>query len=673
MQNVSKEYKEIMNRMIRNRGYMSVSIGIVNQEAQSDAKFDGNYMSWSNKTFPFKNQKIKYRYATMEENYFKMDGSILFPPEESYQQSKEEVGIVTESLLGTAVVNFGTDYDIKGITIDFSPCYPTKFSIVTENGTFNYTNDNQVFSTTEVFENTGYMIITPTAMVGGQQRLRIDNITMGVGLNFSNDELQSSNYTDYVHAVSEELPHIDFSVTVFDQDNLFNVDDNNSFIHFLETMQPITLSAGLELDNGSVEWIEMGNLYLDDWSSKKGSITFTAKDLISFMNDSYLDGNTIHTRTLYDDAVDVLTDFGLEPDEYEIDECLKDIIVTNPLPTSTHAECLQLIANAGRCILYQSRSGKICLKANFANVIDPDDLVVTSDTASSWSKISNVPKGTDYVYADMTQDFFPMDGSMYFMPEDGSYFETSFISAEVSNEFGDFDINPSLAIELPAGYIYYSIFVNFDGNPPLEMKVRTYYSDELQETVIFNELSKENILNHEFSTFDKMTFEFTKASPNDRVLVNKISFGDLSDYTLRSDDMLEYPIGFKERKTKSVSVKIFTYTNGTDNKPVLKDDDVYYANIIDTVGNHVKFENQLISTAEHAQDVAEWLGNYYANNVSYDVDYRGEPRLNASDIIFMESDVLSNLQVEITKNEFSFNGKFGGRLELRRALKMMGA
>jgi hypothetical protein len=45
--------------------------------------------------------------------------------------------------------------------------------------------------------------------------------------------------------------------------------------------------------------------------------------------------------------------------------------------------------------------------------------------------------------------------------------------------------------------------------------------------------------------------------------------------------------------------------------------------------------------------------------------------LDAGDIVFMESEVLNSLQTEIQKSTFTFNGAFGGNLELRRAFKMM--
>ena len=314
------------------------------------------------------------------------------------------------------------------------------------------------------------------------------------------------------------------------------------------------------------------------------------------------------------------------------------------------------------------------MKANFANVLDPDDLVVESTGASEWSKHSNILVGSQCVYADMTKNFFSLDGSMIFLPEDAdaTYQETGFVSAEVANDFGLFQTNPSLSITLPAGYVYYGVLVNFDGNPPQEMIITTYRNGTLQDTVTYTDLSKENVLNYEYSVFDKMTFTFTKASPNDRVLVNKVSFGDLSDYTLKKQDMYAEPVAYREIKKKSVSVKVFSFQNDEEGKPQEVDDNVYVTQNLNDTGETVVFENQLISTEEHAQLVAEWLGNYYANNVSYSISkYRGEPRLQAADIIHMENDYLPNLQIEISKRTFSFNGAFSGSVEARRALRMM--
>ena len=51
MQKVSKAYKESMKSSLRERAYIMISFGLVNQEAQAKATVDnGSYAYYSNKT-----------------------------------------------------------------------------------------------------------------------------------------------------------------------------------------------------------------------------------------------------------------------------------------------------------------------------------------------------------------------------------------------------------------------------------------------------------------------------------------------------------------------------------------------------------------------------------------------------------------------------------------------
>lgn len=47
MISVSSEWKDIMNRPIRNRAFISVGIGIINQNAQASGKANGDFTYWS--------------------------------------------------------------------------------------------------------------------------------------------------------------------------------------------------------------------------------------------------------------------------------------------------------------------------------------------------------------------------------------------------------------------------------------------------------------------------------------------------------------------------------------------------------------------------------------------------------------------------------------------------
>ena len=200
-------------------------------------------------------------------------------------------------------------------------------------------------------------------------------------------------------------------------------------------------------------------------------------------------------------------------------------------------------------------------------------------------------------------------------------------------------------------------------------EIRTYNNDKLVNTFEYRNLKEKSLLNDEFENFDRMEFEITKAYPVNRVLIDNISFGDLSDYTLTKDSMLESPLGYAEKKTKDILVKIFTFENDEKGEPKEVEDAVYLKRNINNAGEVKYCENQLISTESHARMIAEWLGNYYANNISYDVEYRGEPRIDAGDIIRMESDVLSNLQVEVETHRIDFDGSLTGSLALRRAMR----
>lgn len=670
MISVSSQYKEIMSRPIRNRAFISVGIGIIDQNAQASGTVNGAFAYWSKGNI-FDANKKNIEYATLEENFMRADGEMLFLPENNEMLQLNTNGIATDSIMGLVRIDFPQMYDIKGLTINFGSAYPTELQIETAEKTLDYSNDSPQFVTMDVLGDTDFIIIRPVSMVGGQQRLRIQNILMGVGLSYMNEQTKNFSHKDFCSTISEELPSENTSFTFFDEENRFNVDDDNSFMAYLEEMQKVTVSFGLELDDGSVEWHQIATNYLKSWKSQNGVVTLNATDRLAQMKEKYEKGFKIYERTAYEEAESILIDAGLNPDEYYIDEYLKDVILTNPMPKKNHKTCLQLLANACRCILKQDENGRVMIKANFANVIDPEDIEVLTNGHTNWSEPRNIIIGSEVVYADLTRDFLKADGKMYFLPEDESYLDTGYVSEQVADSDGNFSVNPTITIQLPAAYTYHGVNVDFGENPPSEMIVHTYKYEEIVESVSFTDIVEKNFLIHEFIDFDKMVFEFTKGYPDNHVLVNRISFGDLSDYTLTKLDWMKFPVGYKETRTKLLRVKIFSYQNDEKGNPKEIEDEVFAERIIGAVGVTKTLQNPLISTEEHAQLLAEWIGNYYANNVYYTVKYRGEPRVMSTDIIHAYSDVKNNMQVEVTQNDISFNGKFSGTMEYRRALKMM--
>lgn len=675
MHKVSRAYKEAMKQPLREVGYIQIGLGAISLEAQGTASVEsGNtFAYWSDDTTLFSDYTQLDDYATMEQNFFKADGSMNFVPEESPYSQFNNVGVATRDLFGDVKISFADAYAIKGLTIDFGENYPTAFTVTTDNGTVHtFANNTQTFLTTDVI---GLLVksitIHPISFKGGQGRLRIKHALMGVGLNFSNADVADSNFNEFVSAISKEVSSASFSADILDPNDRFNVDDQSSFINFLKIGQRVEVKGGQTLADGTIEWLTIATLLLNEWSSERGKFTFSAVDRFANASGDYELGNNISTRTAYSEAVSILTDMGLDVTEYDVDYYLQNITLTNPMPKANHKECLQLLCNACRCVCYQDYDGRIVIRPNFALVIEPEDITVTTDSEAAWSKPTNVIAGSEAIYADMTKNFFSADGSQNFLPENGeAYLETGYVTELVADGDGAFLTTPSITYAFDAGYTYYGFYIGFDGNPPIQMRIKTYLSNTLVETKVFTNLENENYIFEEFDRFDTAVFEFVVASEHDRVLVNKISFGDYNDYNLSNMEMTDTLYGTRERTVKAVKVKVFSYTQNPGEEPKQTDDDVWYTYPMNTVGDVIEVENELIGSMEQAQTVAEWLANYYTNNVVYDAEYRGDPRLNANDIIHVQSEVLSSLQVAIETNDLTFNGAWHGNLTMRRALKI---
>ena len=134
----------------------------------------------------------------------------------------------------------------------------------------------------------------------------------------------------------------------------------------MEPGQAVEILYGQELDDKRIEWIPGARAFLREWSADDDEMSFSASDRFEDLGELYRRGKySSEGISLYDLAVDVLNDAGVDSREYWLDDYLKNVKVYNPMPVVSHREALQLIANAGRCILYQNRSGNIVMKSSF--------------------------------------------------------------------------------------------------------------------------------------------------------------------------------------------------------------------------------------------------------------------------------------------------------------------
>lgn len=737
MQKVSKAYKESMKSSLRERAYIMISFGLVNQEAQAKATVDnGSYAYYSNKDNIFGEHIDDTVYATLEEEFTKVDGSMFFLPRATEGGRYYDTGIVSDKLVSEArcevVISLNTiATDFKGLTINFGENYPVDFDIVGSTGqTIEFRgNTKSKWSTEEVLENTTYIKLVFYKMKNPQSRLRIYSIMFGYGLVYYNDSVMSSALDSYVSPIGADIPQFDFSVTLKNYDHYFNVDNPNSAINYLETGQEMDIMYGYQTPGSdTIEWIQGNHLWCSEWESDDNTATIRCQDIFRNMDGEYVKGlYSAAGKSYYALAEEILKDAGIS--EYYIDPRLKKLYSNNPIPRVKYKEALQIIANACRCVLTQSRDGKVQIKSNFM----PSASIATNGE-ETYSNAANVLTDTPKVeYATLAGNYTPTDGTMFFLPRNGkAALTTGYVSKEISGANGTFTKNPVVTITMEAIRAYYGLKLVFGTALPAAFTIRTYKGGEPvnEYPVEKDEINTTSIILRDFDDFDVMKIEFTKtAEPYNRIVLNYFSLSDVVDFTMNRRDMTSSPKAIKQELIKEVIVPCYTYQeNNREENLVYEDIDVvagevetyyiqdpsygykvkldevegkatvvawsnyfvtikfnvtgsfklevqgYRYNIVEkyaTVslnarGKTVKWKNPLISNTTMANELAAWLADYYTAGIEYEYDTRGNPELDATDIVYQENEFHDGMRVNIYRHTVNFKQAFSGRVTARR-------
>ena len=749
MQDVSNEYKKNIKNNLRERAYIKLCFGLLNRDIQEKAKIEDNgYTYYSKLDKLFDHGESDKLYATFEPNFTKVDGSMFFLPKkknidvEPLEYRYYNIGLVSENLIYEkpfdVKINFNINpTDFYGMIIEFGENYPVDFDILSDSGQLIRVRNNQMsnFVTYETFYNTSKITLTFYRMLLLKTRLHISYIIFGYSWIYTNENVISSSMESYCSPIGESIPQIDFTVTLKNYNHSFSIDNQSSAIHFLETGQTMRIDYGYQLpDSPKIEWITGNNLLCSEWELDDSTVTIHCHDIFRNMDKEYYFGEyEQEKKSYYDLAMDVLETVGISEDNCELDPCLKKLYSTNPIPKVSCKQALQLIANACRCILMQSRDGKVHIRSNF----NPD-MTVSSTDEGPYSDVKNILNNTiqKHEYATFDQNYTIVDASMHFLPQNLSDipFKTGFISKQQSNDKREFKENPKITIEFGKNCTYYGIKLEFGQALPSEFIVKIYNEKGMAESYLVNtDIDDITFVKHYFHNFNKMEIEFTKTkNPYNRIVLNNFSLGDITDFVMTKNDMTSLPKTIKKEEIKEIVVTYCSYRKPKDDNAVKETlfdkeitakanqqstfyfDSVYYnfsiayenekdARIIkkgsyhviiefqnDTTlqlriyghrcevieqqeivalrdkGKTIKWENPLISDRQMAQDLAEWLKDYYSTEIEYEYTTRGNPELDVNDIIYQENQFKPDMQVRVYRTTLDFNQSFSGKVTARR-------
>ena len=714
-----------------------LSFGLVNQEAQAKARISsGKFAYYSNKDNIFGEHDDSTVYATLEENFTKVDGSMFFLPRQTPNGSYYDTGVISKNLVSEAVCELTISLntiaiDFKGLTINFGENYPVDFDVIGSTGqTIEFRgNDKAEWSTEETLENTTYIKLRFYTMKNPQSRLRIYFIRFGYGLVYYNDSVMDSRLESYISPIGADVPQIDFSVQLKNYDHYFNVDNPKSAINYLETGQEMDILYGYQLpDSDEIEWIQGNHLLCSEWESDDNTATIRCQDIFRNMDSEYVKGLYSQTgKSYYALAQEILRDAGVT--KYYLDPRLKRLFTNNPIPRVQHKEALQIIANACRCSLAQTRYGDIQIKSSFM-----PSASVSTNGETSFSKAENILAESEKdEYATLAQDYTPVDGSMFFIPRNGSpTVNTGYVSQQISGADGKFTTNPIVTISMEAIRAYFSMELVFGTSLPAAFVIRTYNGGELvnEFPIGSDEISRRTVIIRDFDDFEVMKIEFTQTeTPYNRIVLNRFSLSNVANFTMTRKDMTSSPKAIKQELIKEVIVPCYTYQPGTREENLVNEDVVITAGQVETYymqdpsygyrpklneqegladvvdwgnyyvtlkykvsgeyrlevqgyryriveryatktlharGKTIKWANPLISDMTMANDLAEWLADYYTAGIEYEYNTRGNPEIDPTDIVFQENEFHEGMKVNIYRHTINFRQSFSGRVTARR-------
>lgn len=151
-------------------------------------------------------------------------------------------------------------------------------------------------------------------------------------------------------------------------DRRFNPGNTASpYYGLLKPNRRIRPYLGVVVADGTTEYVPLGVFWSGDWDARADSLeaTTSGQDLLKFMAESTFSVSQVYVnKTLYDLAVIVLQDYGLQDTDYEIDADLTNYVIPYAwFDKTSHRAALQRIAEAGLAAVFMARDGLLKIKS----------------------------------------------------------------------------------------------------------------------------------------------------------------------------------------------------------------------------------------------------------------------------------------------------------------------
>ena len=388
---VTQAYNEQMELAVRNKSWIRITFGVTDPDAPAASTItDNGHLSYSNTSGIVVGATSPATYATLEHNRWVLDGKQPIPVSSNpiYQGYVGSAISGSDCLWGTnpqLTCVFNDYFQFAGLSFYFDESmeeYPVKFQVdIYKDNVLQYSS---VELCTKAYWVLDYHIPICNKLVftwlesnRPYRRARLTSLIFGILEELTEQDIESCSVEKQTELLSTSFPKNSFEFTIFDTEKSYDPENPAGVWEYLESRQPVDVRIGYSLEDGTIEWIPWIHSYSTGDFSISGSdavtlVSIKCAGLMEHMSMQYDSGKFYpNGRSLYDLVYDVINDAGFR-NVVEVDDVLKTIMTRVPLPTGQVNTLLQLIANAGHCIMNYSRGGVLQIYRDTTNKTDFD-------------------------------------------------------------------------------------------------------------------------------------------------------------------------------------------------------------------------------------------------------------------------------------------------------------
>lgn len=231
--------------------------------------------------------RVVTNYASLEENYFKLDGSFILPSNPLLLENVN-TGYISDNIVGNYMnkkirINNITNNNVKNMTIYFKDNIPSTVKVeiyyIIDNETNKMTKsisenlNNVVHFEFDEISSISYIDISFDNFQYANRRIRIPKIEFGMTNVYKDNELISFTTIEQISEFNIETPIDECDLIIDNYDNKFDIMNPTGMIRYLNENVQVTPYIGIMTEHNGIEYVPMGIYYLQNYTNNSDKTT----------------------------------------------------------------------------------------------------------------------------------------------------------------------------------------------------------------------------------------------------------------------------------------------------------------------------------------------------------------------------------------------------------------